>query len=66
MSKHKFDESYVIVKVLIKNGGKPQNVFLVDSNNELLEFDNLEEAQNMADLFETNSENGWRYYVKKI
>jgi len=62
----RFEEAYIIVKVLTKKGGKPQHVFLVDSNNEVLEFDSENEAKNIAELFETNSENGWEYYVKKI
>lgn len=59
-------KSYMIVKVLKPRNGKPQHVFLVDSNNELLEFDNLEDAQNMAELFEANSEQGFTYFVKAI
>jgi len=62
----KDSKSYMIVKVLKPRNGKPQHVFLVDSNNELLEFDNLELAQNMADLFEANSEKGFTYFVKAI
>jgi hypothetical protein len=62
----KFEDAYIIVKVLTKKGGKPQHVFLVDSHNEVLEFDTEYEAKNIAELFETNSENGWTYYVKKI
>jgi hypothetical protein len=62
----KFEDAYIIVKVLTKKGGKPQHVFLVDSNNEVLEFNSENEAKNIAELFETNSENGWEYYVKKI
>jgi len=62
----KFEDAYIIVKVLTKKGGKPQHVFLVDSHNEILEFDTENEAKNIAELFETNSENGWSYYVKKI
>jgi hypothetical protein len=61
-----FKDAYIIVKVLIKKHGKPQHVFLVDSNNEVLEFDTEDEAKNIAELFETNSENGWMYYVKKV
>lgn len=61
-----FKDAYIIVKVLTKPGGKPQHVFLVDNHNEILEFDTKEEAQKVADLFETNSENGWEYYVKMI
>ena len=62
----KFKDAYIIVKVLTKKGGKPQHVFLVNSHNEILEFDTEEKAQSVADLFENNSENGWVYYVKKV
>jgi hypothetical protein len=59
-------KSYMIVKILKPKNGKPQHVFLVDSNNELLEFNNLDEAQNMADLFEANSDKGFTYFVRAI
>jgi hypothetical protein len=62
----KFETSYIIVKVITKKGGKPQHVFLVDVNNEILEFKTEDEAKNLAELFENNSEAGWMYYVKKI
>jgi hypothetical protein len=61
-----YETSYIIVKVITKKKGKPQHVFLVDGGNEILEFDNEEEAKNIAEIFETNSDNGWSYYVKKI
>jgi hypothetical protein len=59
-------KSYIIVKVLKPKNGKPQHVFLVDSNNELLEFDNIDDAQEMSDLFEANSDRGFKYFVKGI
>ena len=62
----KFDTSYIIVKVIKTKSGKPQHVFLVDSNHELLEFKNQEEAIKIAEIFETNSDKGWAYYVKQI
>jgi hypothetical protein len=61
-----FKDAYIIVKILTKKGGKPQHIFLVNSHNEILEFDTREKAQSVADLFVTNSENGWLYYVKKV
>jgi hypothetical protein len=62
-----FKDAYIIVKVLrMKSFLPPQHVFLIDSNNEVLEFDTEDEAKNIAELFEKNSENGWTYYVKKI
>lgn len=62
----KFETSYIIVKVLTNKKGKPQHVFLVDSNNEILEFKSEDEAKHIAEIFETNSEEGWAYYVRKI
>lgn len=62
----KFETSYIIVKVITKAGGKPQHVFLVDGNHEILEFKDESEAKRIAEIFETNSEEGWLYYVKKI
>ena len=62
----KFKESYMIVKVLKPKHGKPQHVFLIDSGGELLEFYNKEEAQSTADLFEINSDKGFKYFVKPI
>ncbi len=61
-----FETSYIIVKIISTKKGKPQHVFLVDSNNEILEFKNESEAKHIAEIFETNSDNGWSYYVKKI
>ena len=63
---NKFKDAYVIVKVITKKGGKPQHVLLVDNHNEILEYETEQEAKTLAELFETNSENGWLYYVKKI
>ena len=50
-----YETSYIIVKVITKKKGKPQHVFLVDGGNEILEFNNEEEAKNIAEIFETNS-----------
>ncbi len=63
---NKFETSYMIVKVLKTKNGKPQHVFLVDSNHEILEFKTEEEAKKIAEIFETNSDKGWTYYVRKI
>ena len=63
---NKFETSYIIVKVITKKGGKPQHVFLLDSNNEILEFKTEDEAKKLSELFENNSDSGWTYYVRKI
>ena len=62
----KFEKSYVIVKILQTSKGKPQHVLLVDTNNEILEFNNKSEAERLANIFETNSEQGFIYYVREI
>lgn len=62
----KFEKSFVILKILENQKGKPQHVLLVDTNNEILEFDNKSEAENLANIFEINSEQGFTYYVKEI
>ena len=41
-------------------------VILLNSNNEVWEFDTLEEAENMKEIFQTNSDSGHMYEVKKI
>jgi hypothetical protein len=58
--------SYAIVKVLKIKNGKPQHVLLVDSGGEILEFDDMVQAENIAKLFESNSEKGYKYFVKQI
>jgi hypothetical protein len=42
------------------------NVIVLDHHEEVLEFDSLEEAEKMALIFETNSDSGYEYVVKKI
>jgi hypothetical protein len=61
-----FDKSFVIVKILQTSKGKPQHVLLVDSNNEILEFDDKHKAEYIANIFEMNSEQGFTYYVREI
>ena len=62
----RFEKSYVIFKVLQSKKGKPQHVLLVDTNNEILEFNDKNQAEKIANIFEINSEQGFTYYVKKI
>jgi hypothetical protein len=42
------------------------NVIVLDHHEEVLEFDSFEEAEKMAKIFETNSDSGYEYVVKKI
>jgi hypothetical protein len=41
-------------------------VILLNSNSEVWEFDTIEEAEEMKDIFQTNSDSGHVYEVKKI
>jgi hypothetical protein len=49
-----------------QSGGKPQHVILVNSTSEIQEWDSKEEAHRVAELFNTNSEQGYEYIVKEI
>lgn len=57
---------YCIIKELVLENGATQNVILVNSMSEIIEFDNFREAQNLATIFETNSESNIKYTVKRI
>jgi hypothetical protein len=57
---------YIIIKY-VKNGqGVELPVILLNSHSEILELETFEEATKMKELFETNSDSGHRYEVKKI
>ena len=55
---------YVIIKHIKNDKGVEIPVILVDSHSEILDFDTIEEANKMKELFETNSDSGYRYEVK--
>ncbi len=58
---------YVIIKsVLNKKTGKHLPVVLLNSNTEVWEFDSEKEAERMKEIFQTNSDSGHEYFVKKI
>lgn len=58
---------YVIIKhVKMNDGRKRVPVIILNAHNEIWEFDSLEEAENMREIFETNSDSGHIYEVKKI
>lgn len=60
------ENKYCIIKEFILENGAIQNVILVDSLSEIIEFDTYEEAHNFAKIFEKNSDLKLRYIVKKI
>ena len=58
---------YVIIKsVKNKKTGKTLPVVLLNSNTEVWEFETENEAETMKDIFQTNSDSGHEYHVKKI
>lgn len=58
---------YVILKYISnKKSGKKLPVIILNGNTEIWEFDTLEEAEKMRDIFEKNSDSGHKYEVKKM
>jgi hypothetical protein len=58
---------YVIVKHIKMNDNKKRvPVIILNSESEILEFETLESAEKMREIFELNSDSGHVYEVKKI
>jgi hypothetical protein len=58
---------YVIIKyVENKQTGVALPVILLNEKDEIWEFETLEAAEAMRELFERNSDSGHKYTVKKI
>jgi hypothetical protein len=60
---------YCIIKKVKKSDVVPEKflpVILLNSDNEVWEFETLEDAENMKEIFQTNSDSGHQYEVKKI
>ena len=57
---------YVIVKHIKTENKTKVPVILLDSQGEIWEFDTQKEAEKMKDTFQTNSDSGHVYEVKKI
>ena len=59
--------SYVIVKMVrTSDGSSHLPVILLDSNSEVMEFENETEAEEMRRRFQVNSDSGYSYQLKKI
>ena len=56
---------YLIVKYIPNEHGVEMPVLLVDTHSEVLEFDTHEEAEKMKNIFQSNTDSGYRYVVKK-
>ena len=57
---------YVIIKHVKTNKGKRLPVILLNSDNEVWEFESENEAEKMKEIFQNNSDSGHVYQVKKI
>jgi uncharacterized Fe-S cluster-containing radical SAM superfamily enzyme len=59
--------SYIIIK-LIKDqkSDKELPVVILDTHGDVLEYNTVEEAEEMRSRFEVNSDSGYRYKIKKI
>ncbi len=56
--------SYIIVKIIKNQNGKDLPVVMLNGE-EVWSFQDADEAIKMAELLTTNSDSGYRYYVKK-
>ena len=57
---------YFIIKYIKNNNGVEMPVLIVDTHSEVLEFNTLEEAEKVKELFQANTYSGYRYEVKKV
>lgn len=59
-------EHYCIVKLVKSINGRELPVIMLDSNDEVWEFENEMDAEQMAQILEKNSDSGHKYFVKKV
>lgn len=58
---------YVIVKFVKQTTSEVKlPVIILDGHGEVMEFETEEQAEELRDLFEKNSDSGHKYLVKKI
>jgi len=57
---------FVIVKFVKNHKDVEMPVIILDTNDEILEFNTYEEAEKTKELFEKNSDSGHRYIVKEL
>jgi hypothetical protein len=57
---------FVIIKYMESKDGVVVPVILLDALGEVWEFNSKESAQEMVNIFNTNSDSGHKYEVKKI
>tara|TARA_R110000737_G_scaffold75425_2_gene105073 strand:- start:310 stop:510 length:201 start_codon:yes stop_codon:yes gene_type:complete len=56
--------SYNILKTMTDSSGKVIKVLLLDGLSEILEVKELDQAFKMAEIFNQNTDSGWRYEVR--
>jgi len=59
-------ESYIIIKKVENSRGVTIPIIILNGLSEVMEFDDYESANKMAQLFEVNSDSGWKYTVRRI
>lgn len=60
------NEVYVIRKVMTDRYGKKINVLLTNGHSEILEFNNINEAEKLILVLNENSDSGWLYSIVTI
>ena len=60
------EKSYVIKKIMADAKGKKTHVLLNDSQSEILEINDFDEAQKLVDILNHNSDSGWLYEIIEI
>jgi hypothetical protein len=58
--------SYCIVKLIKNVEGIELPVIMLDSDDEVWEFSNPDDAIKLAEILTKNSDSGYKYYVKKV
>ena len=59
-------KSFCIIKKMKINSGKTQHVILVDGHSEIQEWETKEEADKVAEIFNSNTDGGYDYVVREI
>jgi hypothetical protein len=59
-------ESYIIIKKVENSRGVTVPIIMLNGLSEVMEFDDYDSANKMAQLFEVNSDSGWKYTIRKI
>ena len=57
---------YCIIKLMKNVNGIELPVVLLDNNDEVWEFDDVDIAIKMSEILTKNSDSGYRYFVKKV